>query len=293
MGTKTLNKKTLLLRERLKESLEQTKRRQMQGHVAPSVSVSVPTPEVTSSATPAPPEPHATALTSEPKNLPATGAAPDAANLTPLQKISEHGAQKPAPVFGPETRSDTIAAQNELPLAKPAVAKPDVPALEATAPAVAAPAIPPLDKSPASTKNTSSKPVAKTPASSTSSNILSRLPKSTRTSKADAKPGNETTKKTHDPADKRFSRRKTTDLAGYVSNNGSTIKIPVIINDLSATGARFTLDRDSQQAFNTTPAIAEKFQLYIIYDRMYVSCRTQWRDGNSYGVRYLSAPKFF
>jgi len=92
---------------------------------------------------------------------------------------------------------------------------------------------------------------------------------------------------------KRVSKRKPAHLAGHICNEGSSTMVDVIIKDLSGNGARFTLDRGKSSAFSATPAIAEQFHLYITYDRMFVRCKLQWRNGDAFGVRYLAAPQFY
>ncbi len=283
MGTKTLTKKTLLLRERLKESVEQTKHRQMRGQISPNLPVSA-----SASASARPSQAMAASAPAAPVSVTAapTTVADKASTVSTVSTAST--------VTGPQ------ATQNPLSTPKPAQTKP--PVADLVQPADGAPGSPAATPTAAkertgtaktSTGKTPVEPEQKAHATSISSTILARLPKSTSTRLAGEKSDDVSKKGDQAPTDMRFSRRKATDLAGYVCNEGNTIKIPVVINDLSATGARFTLDRKSHKAFNSTPAIAEKFQLYIIYDRLYVRCKTQWRDGNSYGVRYLSAPQFY
>jgi len=97
----------------------------------------------------------------------------------------------------------------------------------------------------------------------------------------------------HECDNKRGTNRKPSQLAGHICNEGSSTMVDVIIKDLSANGARFTLDRGKSGAFSATPAVAEQFHLYITYDRMFVRCKLQWRNGDAFGVRYLAAPQFY
>ena len=92
-----------------------------------------------------------------------------------------------------------------------------------------------------------------------------------------------------DAENRRWASRKPSVIAGRLICEGFAEAIPCVIRDMSATGARLSVEPKRFGPLQSTLDLPERFVLVIRNDQTEVDCRLAWRSVDNVGVRFLSA----
>lgn len=88
--------------------------------------------------------------------------------------------------------------------------------------------------------------------------------------------------------ERRWALRKSSILAAYVISDRMQGSVPCVIRDMSATGARFTLQSQHSSVISSPSGLPQTFTMLLDREQIEVDCQLQWTTEREAGVRFLS-----
>lgn len=95
----------------------------------------------------------------------------------------------------------------------------------------------------------------------------------------------------HIRVERRFAPRRRSEIPALIYFEGTSVSVPCVIRDMSATGARLELREGWAERFTADISNRDKISLVIRVDRVAYSCRIVRRTETEFGVKFAAAPK--
>lgn len=92
-------------------------------------------------------------------------------------------------------------------------------------------------------------------------------------------------------AELRIAPRKRLMVPGLVGMSGFRLTVPCRIVDMSATGAGTELDVPPHFRIRLACDLPDQIMLILTREHIEVDCEIQWRHGERFGARFLSATR--
>lgn len=88
--------------------------------------------------------------------------------------------------------------------------------------------------------------------------------------------------------ERRVAPRRAAGVMALISAPGLSMPLPCVVCDISATGARLSLQESPANTLGSRAIVPAYFTLSIRADRVEVDCAAVWRRMGSIGVRFLA-----
>lgn len=95
----------------------------------------------------------------------------------------------------------------------------------------------------------------------------------------------------HEPHELRIAPRKRLMVPGLIGMPGFRLTVPCRIIDMSATGAGTALEVPPGFRIRLACDLPDQIMLILTREHIEVDCEIQWRDGERFGARFLSATR--
>ena len=92
-------------------------------------------------------------------------------------------------------------------------------------------------------------------------------------------------------SDKRFAPRRKGMTPALIYFDGTTVSVPCLIKDMSATGAKLELRNGWDNPFRSSASDMDRIRLVVRMDRVMYDCKIIRRGDTELGVKFASPAK--